>query len=84
MDSVPWPFADEQLELLQLDIDLRLHGVMLWALTEVAASSALVAGFLRMAYLAGYQDALSEPLSGQLFRDHGYRAPPKPPEARGG
>ena len=62
-----------RIELLELDIDLRLAdlwgeacGVSEWNLEVVAA-------FLRAAYGKGYCDALTEDAPGSLCRDHGYR-----------
>ena len=64
-----------RIELLELDIDLRLVdlwgeacGVTEWNLEVVAA-------FLRAAYGKGYCDALTEDAPGSLCRDHGYRIP---------
>ncbi len=34
-----------------------------------------VAGFLRLAYLSGYHDSLSDPVRGALFRRLGLRVP---------
>jgi hypothetical protein len=39
--------------------------------------AAQVGWFLRMAYLHGYHDALSEPEPGALYRHLGMRAPPR-------
>ena len=64
-----------RIELLELDIDLRLAdlwgeacGVNEWNLDVVAA-------FLRAAYGKGYCDALTEDAPGSLCRDHGYKIP---------
>jgi hypothetical protein len=64
-----------RIELLELDIDLRLAdlwaeacGVSEWNLDTVAA-------FLRAAYGKGYCDALTEDDPGSLCHDHGYRIP---------
>ena len=68
-----------RIELLELDIDLRLAdlwseacGVSEWNLDVVAA-------FLRAAYGKGYCDALTEDAPGSLCRDHGYRIPGRRP-----
>jgi hypothetical protein len=61
-------------DLLALDIDVRLHSVILWAL-EDTPDEALLSAFLRLAYAAGYQDALADPVRGQLLRDHGFAVP---------
>ena len=64
-----------RIELLELDIDLRLSdlwseacGVSEWNLEVVSA-------FLRAAYGKGYCDALTEESPGSLCVDHGYRMP---------
>lgn len=68
-----------RIELLELDIDLRLAdlwgeacGVSEWNLEVMAA-------FLRAAYGKGYCDALTEDHAGSLCRDHGYRIPERKP-----
>jgi hypothetical protein len=68
-----------RIELLELDIDLRLAdlwgeacGVGEWNLEVVAA-------FLRAAYGKGYCDALTEDAPGSLCRDHGYKIPARNP-----
>jgi hypothetical protein len=70
-----------RIELLELDIDLRLAdlwseacGVNEWNLEVVAA-------FLRASYGKGYCDALTEDAPGSLCRDHGYRIPARRPAA---
>src|SRR5512133_822507 len=64
-----------RIELLELDIDLRL--VDLWR--EAADVSEwnldVVAAFMRAAYGKGYCDALTEDAPGALCVDHGYRVP---------
>ena len=64
-----------RIELLELDIDLRLSdlwseacGVSEWNLEVVSA-------FLRAAYGKGYCDALTEERPGSLCQEHGYRVP---------
>ena len=58
------------IELLELDIDLRLAD--LWAgMVEVDEWSAdIVMALMRVAYGKGYCDALSEEDPGELCRDH--------------
>lgn len=63
-----------RVELLELDIDIRLadlwreaDGIREWNLDAVAA-------FMRAAYAKGYWDALSED-SPSLLVEHGYRVP---------
>jgi hypothetical protein len=64
-----------RIELLELDIDLRLSD--LWAeVCEVSEwNLEVVAAFMRAAYGKGYCDALTEDAPGSLCRDHGYRIP---------
>ena len=64
-----------RIDLLELDIDLRLAdlwreaaGIEEWSLDVVAA-------FMRAAYGKGYCDALTEDSPGSLCHDHGYRIP---------
>ena len=67
-----WP---SRIELLELDIDLRLAD--LWGEAgEVSEwSLEVVAAFMRAAYGKGYCDALTEDAPGTLCRDHGYKIP---------
>jgi hypothetical protein len=74
MDSSP-----TRIDLLELDIDLRLadlwreaSGISEWSLDVVAA-------FMRAAYGKGYCDALTEDAPGSLCHDHGYRIPGRRP-----
>ncbi len=64
-----------RIDLLELDIDLRLSdlwreasGISEWSLEVVAA-------FMRAAYGKGYCDSLTEDSPGSLCEDHGYRVP---------
>jgi hypothetical protein len=64
-----------RIDLLELDIDLRLTdlwreaaGIEEWSLDVVSA-------FMRAAYGKGYCDALTEEAPGSLCADHGYRVP---------
>src|ERR1700694_5269792 len=64
-----------RIDLLELDIHLRLAdlwreaaGISEWSLDVVAA-------FMRAAYGKGYCDALTEDNPGSLCADHGYRVP---------
>jgi len=65
-------------DLLELDIDLRLWTVHV-AAADHDAWDAELAALLRLAYGAGYSDALSEPRRGQLCRDHGLAIPRRRP-----
>jgi len=71
----PEPHEPTHGQILDLDIDLRIHALILeaWDLDEW--DEALIAGFLRLAYAAGYQDALAERRRGQLCLDHGAAIP---------
>ena len=67
--------SPSRIDLLELDIDLRLadlwrdaSGISDWSLDVVAA-------FMRAAYGKGYCDALTEDSPGALCADHGYRVP---------
>ena len=71
-----------RIDLLELDIDLRLAdlwreaaGISEWSLDVVAA-------FMRAAYGKGYCDALTEDSPGSLCADHGYRVPRRREPAR--
>ena len=69
-----------RIELLELDIDVRL--VDLWA--EAADVSEwgidVLAAFMRAAYGKDYCDALTEDAPGSLCRDHGYKIPARKPD----
>ena len=69
------PENPSRIDLLELDIDIRLvdlwreaAGISEWSLEVVAA-------FMRAAYGKGYCDALTEEAPGSLCADHGYRVP---------
>ena len=64
-----------RIELLELDIDLRLAD--LWGEAGEVSEWSLdvVAAFMRAAYGKGYCDALTEDAPGTLCRDHGYKIP---------
>ena len=68
-----------RIELLELDIDVRLAD--LWAeASEVGEwNLEVVAAFMRAAYGKGYCDALTEDAPGSLCRDHGYKIPLRSP-----
>lgn len=65
----------QRIEKLELDVDTRLAD--LW--TEMAGVTEwtieVVASFMRAAYGAGYVQALTEPVRGQLCRENGYCVP---------
>lgn len=68
-----------RIDLLELDIDLRLAD--LWR--EICAieewNLEVVAAFMRAAYGKGYCDALTEDSPGALCHEHGYRIPDRRP-----
>ena len=64
-----------RIELLELDIDLRLTDLWREAGEVGEWSLEVVAAFMRAAYGKGYCDALTEDAPGSLCHDHGYRIP---------
>jgi len=69
------PKRPSRIDLLELDIDLRLSD--LWREADEIQEWTLdvVAAFMRAAYGKGYCDALTEDAPGSLCADHGYRVP---------
>lgn len=68
-----------RIELLELDIDLRLSDLWGEAAEVTEWSLEVVAAFMRAAYGKGYCDALTEDAPGSLCRDHGYKIPMRRP-----
>ena len=68
-----------RVDLLELDIDLRLSDLWREADEITEWSLDIVAAFMRAAYGKGYCDALTEEAPGALCRDHGYRIPSRSP-----
>ena len=64
-----------RIDLLELDIDLRLADLWREAAGIGEWSLEVVAAFMRAAYGKGYCDALTEDSPGALCSDHGYRVP---------
>jgi hypothetical protein len=64
-----------RIDLLELDIDLRLADLWREAGEISDWSIEVVAAFMRAAYGKGYCDALTEESPGSLCADHGYRVP---------
>jgi hypothetical protein len=64
-----------RIDLLELDIDLRLTDLWREAADIADWSLDVVAAFMRAAYGKGYCDALTEDNPGSLCHDHGYRIP---------
>src|SRR4051794_4993442 len=69
------PKAPTRIDLLELDIDLRLADLWREAAGITEWSLEVVAAFMRAAYGKGYCDALTEDSPGALCADHGYRVP---------
>ena len=68
-----------RIELLELDIDVRLLDLWSEACDVSDWNIEVVAAFLRAAYGKGYCDALTEDAPGSLCRDHGSRIPGRNP-----
>jgi hypothetical protein len=64
-----------RIDLLELDIDLRLTDLWREALEIGEWNLDVVAAFMRAAYGKGYCDALTEATPGSLCEEHGYRIP---------
>jgi len=64
-----------RIDLLELDIDLRLADLWREAGEISERNLDVVAAFMRAAYGKGYCDALTEDAPGSLCQDHGYRVP---------
>lgn len=64
-----------RIDLLELDIDLRLSDLWREASEVQDWNIEVVAAFMRAAYGKGYCDALTEDAPGSLCLDHGYRIP---------
>lgn len=67
--------SPSRIDLLELDIDLRLADLWREAVDVEDWSLEIVAAFIRAAYGKGYCDALTEESPGSLCLDHGYRMP---------
>lgn len=70
-----------RIELLELDIDLRLADLWAEAADVGEWNLEVVAAFLRAAYGKGYCDALTEESPGSLCHEHGYRVPARRSQA---
>jgi hypothetical protein len=64
-----------RIDLLELDIDLRLTDLWREAADVTEWNLEVVAAFMRAAYGKGYCDALTEDSPGSLCQDHGYEIP---------
>jgi hypothetical protein len=68
-----------RIELLELDIDVRITDLWAEAVEVDDWSLDVVAALMRAAYGKGYCDALTEEEPGSLCRDHGYVVPVRRP-----
>ena len=68
-----------KIELLELDIDLRLADLWREAGEVDEWTLEVVAAFLRAAYGKGYCDSLTEESPGVLCAEHGYQIPGRRP-----
>ncbi len=64
-----------RIDLLELDIDLRLTDLWREVADVTEWNLEVVAAFIRAAYGKGYCDALTEESPGSLCVEHGYRLP---------
>ncbi len=64
-----------RIDLLELDIDLRISDLWREAVDVSEWNLEVVAAFIRAAYGKGYCDALTEESRGELCMEHGYRLP---------
>src|SRR5207244_2318193 len=71
--------SPSRIDLLELDIDLRLTDLWREAADITDWNLEVVAAFMRAAYGKGYCDALTEDAPGSLCHDHGYRIPARRP-----
>src|SRR5204863_1906351 len=69
-----------RIDLLELDIDLRLADLWREAADIGEWNLEVVAAFMRAAYGKGYCDALTEDNPGSLCEEHGYRIPSRSTE----
>ena len=64
-----------RIELLELDIDLRLTDLWREAGDVTEWNLDVIAAFIRAAYGKGYCDAFTEESPGSLCHEHGYEIP---------
>jgi hypothetical protein len=64
-----------RIDLLELDIDLRIADLWREAAEISEWNIEVVAAFMRAAYGKGYCDSLTEESPGALCVEHGYRVP---------
>ena len=71
-----------RIDLLELDIDLRLTDLWREAADISEWNLEVVSAFMRAAYGKGYCDALTEERPGSLCLEHGYEVPTSPRAGR--
>ena len=64
-----------RIDLLELDIDLRLADLWREVADVTEWNLEVVAAFMRASYGKGYCDAFTEDLPGSLCHEHGYEIP---------
>jgi hypothetical protein len=64
-----------RIDLLELDIDVRLTDLWREVMDVAEWNIDVVAAFMRAAYGKGYCDALTEERPGSLCAEHGYSVP---------
>jgi hypothetical protein len=69
------PRRPSRIDLLELDIDLRVADLWREANDISDWNLEVVGAFIRAAYGKGYCDALTEEAPGALCVEHGYRVP---------
>jgi hypothetical protein len=69
------PPRPSRIDLLELDIDVRLADLWREATDISDWNLEVVGAFIRAAYGKGYCDALTEDAPGALCVEHGYRVP---------
>jgi len=75
MDTADGSSNPSPIDLLELDIDIRLTDLWREASDIPEWNLDVVAAFMRAAYGKGYCEALTEERRGSLCADHGYRLP---------
>ena len=76
---IPMARRPSRIDLLELDIDVRLVALWREASDIEEWNFEVVGAFMRAAYGKGYCDALTEDAPGSLCHEHGYRIPARKP-----
>lgn len=85
MDFIESDFTGS--DQLSAEFDPRLADVWLTVFAsevDITSIDQQLGWFLRMAYLRGYEDALLEPVKGQLYRKLGIKVPDAVSDKQGG